>query len=97
MYPRRSSRGSPQYESHDRGLALVDRTPLAEHEFQSVRSALLVDVIRRPVDVVLGNSIHDLEMLEIAGQAIAVNPNPDLERIAHAKGWKIYWPEGTAS
>ena len=54
-------------------------------------------VIRRPVDVVLGNSIHDLEMLEIAGQAIAVNPNSDLEKIAHAKGWKIYWPEGTAS
>jgi phosphoserine phosphatase len=47
------------------------------------------------VDLCLGNSIHDLAMLEIARNSIAVNPNPDLEAIAKKKDWKIYWPEGT--
>jgi len=61
------------------------------------KATAIREVIRRPVDVVLGNSIHDLEMLETAGRAIAVNPNSDLKKIAQAKGWKIYWPEGTAS
>jgi phosphoserine phosphatase len=59
------------------------------------KATAIQEVIRRPVDVVLGNSIHDLAMLEIAGHAIAVNPNPDLEKIAQGKAWKIYWPEGT--
>lgn len=59
------------------------------------KATAIREIIRRPVDVVLGNSIHDLAMLEIAGHAIAVNPNPDLEKIAQAKGWNIYWPAGT--
>ena len=59
------------------------------------KATAIQEVIRRPVDVVLGNSIHDLAMLEMAGHAIAVNPNPDLEKIAQGKAWKIYWPEGT--
>jgi HAD superfamily hydrolase (TIGR01490 family) len=58
------------------------------------KATAIREVIRRPVDVVLGNSIHDLAMLEMAGHAIAVNPNPDLEKIAQGKAWKIYWPEG---
>jgi phosphoserine phosphatase len=61
------------------------------------KATAIREVIRRPVDVVLGNSIHDLAMLEIAEHAVAVNPNPDVEKIARGKGWKIYWPEGTAS
>jgi phosphoserine phosphatase len=59
------------------------------------KATAIREVIRRSVDVVLGNSIHDLAMLEIARHAIAVNPNPDLEQIAQGKAWKIYWPEGT--
>jgi phosphoserine phosphatase len=59
------------------------------------KATAIREVIGRPVDVCLGNSIHDLAMLEIAGSAIAVNPNPDLELIADGKGWKIYWPSGT--
>ena len=59
------------------------------------KATAIREVIRRTVDVVLGNSIHDLAMLEIAGHAIAVNPNPDLEKIAQGRAWKIYWPEGT--
>jgi len=27
--------------------------------------------------------------------AFAVNPNPDLEKMAQQKGWKVYWPTGT--
>jgi len=59
------------------------------------KATAIREVIGRPVDVCLGNSIHDLAMLEIAGSAIAINPNRDLETIAAEKGWTIYWPEGT--
>lgn len=59
------------------------------------KATAIREVIRRPVDVVLGNSLHDEAMLEIARQAIAVNPNADLEKIAQTKKWRIYWPEGT--
>jgi phosphoserine phosphatase len=61
------------------------------------KATAIREIIPRPVDVVLGNSIHDLAMLEIAEHAIAVNPNPDVEKIARKKRWKIYWPEGTVS
>jgi phosphoserine phosphatase len=59
------------------------------------KAAAIDEVIGRPVDLCLGNSIHDLAMLEIARNSIAVNPNSDLEAIAKKKDWKIYWPEGT--
>jgi len=59
------------------------------------KAAAIDEMIGRPVDLCLGNSIHDLAMLEIARNSIAVNPNPDLEAIAKKKDWKIYWPEGT--
>ena len=54
-----------------------------------------MEVIKKPVDVCFGNSIHDADMLEIARHAFAVNPNPDLEKIAAEKSWQIYWPSGT--
>lgn len=59
------------------------------------KATAIAEVVQRPVDAVLGNSIHDLAMLEIARHPFAVNPNPDLEQIAHKRGWKIYWPVGT--
>ena len=37
------------------------------------------------MDVCFGNSVHDLAMLEIARHPFAVNPNPDLEKIAAGK------------
>src|SRR5262249_56295792 len=46
------------------------------------KATAIREVIRRPVDVVLGNSIHDLEVLEMAGGAVCVNPEPDLAKIA---------------
>lgn len=59
------------------------------------KARAIKEVVRRPVEVCLGNSIHDLAMLEMAKGAIAVNPNQDLERIAQIRGWTIYWPTGT--
>jgi len=51
--------------------------------------------VRKPVDVCFGNSIHDREMLELARHAFAVNPNPDLEKLARERDWPVYWPGGT--
>jgi len=59
------------------------------------KAKAIAEVIQKPVDVCFGNSIHDAAMLELARQAFAVNPNPDLEKIAQEKGWQIYWPSGT--
>ena len=46
-------------------------------------------------DAAFGNSRWDAEMLRIAQHAFAINPNPDLERMAKERGWTIYFPEGT--
>ncbi len=43
-------------------------------------------------DAVFGNSMHDLNMLEIAREAYAVHPFADLRAIAAARGWTIYPP-----
>jgi len=59
------------------------------------KAAAIAEVVQKPVDVCFGNSIHDLAMLEVARHAFAVNPNPDLEKIAAEKSWQIYWPSGT--
>lgn len=42
-----------------------------------------------------GNSRWDADMMALARHAFAVNPNPDLEQTARARGWHIYWPERT--
>lgn len=49
-------------------------------------------VLTSPLDVSFGNSIFDLEMLELASNPFAVNPNPDLQQIAEQRGWKFYQP-----
>jgi phosphoserine phosphatase len=59
------------------------------------KATALREIVKRPVDVCFGNSIHDADMLAIAAHAVAVNPNADLERIAREKEWVIYWPAGT--
>ncbi len=59
------------------------------------KAKAIAEVVQKSVDVCFGNSIHDLAMLEVARHAFAVNPNPDLEKIAHEKSWQIYWPSGT--
>jgi phosphoserine phosphatase len=59
------------------------------------KATAIREVVQQPVDICFGNSVHDAAMLEIAGKAFAINPNPDLEAHAQEKGWKIYWPSGT--
>ena len=59
------------------------------------KATAIQEVVNKPVDICFGNSIHDLDMLEVARHAFAVNPNPDLEEIAQEKSWQIYWPSGS--
>jgi HAD superfamily phosphoserine phosphatase-like hydrolase len=57
----------------------------------------LRDVAKKNVDAAFGNSRWDTEMLAMAGHGFAVNPNPDLEALAHERGWTVYFPDGTRS
>ena len=59
------------------------------------KATAIAEVVKKPVDVCFGNSIHDVSMMEVARHPFAVNPNPDLEKIAREKGWQTYWPAGT--
>jgi HAD superfamily phosphoserine phosphatase-like hydrolase len=63
------------------------RVPTGEGKVRVIRQH-----IRGPVDASFGNSIHDAAMLSLARHAFAVNPNPDLEKIAQLQGWPIYRP-----
>ncbi len=58
-----------------------------------LKQVAIEEVIRRPVDAVFGNSIHDFAMMEKARSAYAINPNPELWQKATALGWNVYWPE----
>jgi HAD superfamily phosphoserine phosphatase-like hydrolase len=68
------------------------RVPSGNGKPQALRES-----VKKRVDVAFGNSRWDTEMLEMAGQAVAVNPNPDLEAKARERGWLIYFPEKTLS
>ena len=48
--------------------------------------------IPEPVDICMGNSVHDAAMLELARHAFAVGPTPALQEIAREKTWNSYWP-----
>jgi phosphoserine phosphatase len=76
--------------TEDRATAELIRVPSGEGKAVAIR-----EFISGQVDAVFGNSIHDLAMLELARHPFAVNPNPDLEQIALARKWTIYWPEKT--
>ncbi|MGH9514278.1 MAG: HAD family hydrolase [Terriglobales bacterium] len=52
----------------------------------------ILEVIKQVPDVAFGNSRWDTDMLDLARHRFAVNPNPDLEKLAQEKGWTIYWP-----
>ncbi|HTD24237.1 MAG TPA: haloacid dehalogenase-like hydrolase [Terriglobales bacterium] len=64
------------------------RVPTGEGKAVAVRQ-----FIGGQVDMVFGNSVHDAAMLGLARHAYAVNPNPDLKRIAQERGWTIYEPD----
>jgi HAD superfamily phosphoserine phosphatase-like hydrolase len=55
----------------------------------------ILEVIGKAPDAAFGNSRWDTEMLALARHGFAINPNPDLEQVAHERGWVIYWPDGT--
>jgi len=50
-------------------------------------------VVRKDPDAAFGNSRWDADMLKIARHSFAVNPNPDLEKLAQDRGWRVYWPD----
>jgi phosphoserine phosphatase len=60
----------------------------------SGKAQALREVVRKDVDAAFGNSRWDTEMLAVARDPFAINPNTDLESIARARGWNIYFPEG---
>ena len=66
---------------------LID-VPTDEGKAEALRRAG-VDV----PDVVFGNSVHDLAMLELAGRAYPVNPSPALVELSAQRGWAVYFPE----
>ena len=45
-------------------------------------------------DVVFGNSLHDLAMLEMARLAVPVNASDGLRRAAAERGWRLMQPAG---
>jgi phosphoserine phosphatase len=55
------------------------------------------EVIQRNPDAAFGNSRWDADMLKLARHPFAVNPNPDLEAIARAGGWQVYWPDSVSA
>jgi HAD superfamily hydrolase (TIGR01490 family) len=59
------------------------------------KATAIHEVLKKTVDICFGNAIHDLAMLEIARHPVAVNPNPDLEKIVQERSWQVYWPAGT--
>ena len=56
------------------------------------KARALREVLKSPLDVSFGNSMFDLEMLELARHPFAVNPNDDLRNIAKQRGWPFYQP-----
>jgi len=56
------------------------------------KARALQRVLKIPLDVSFGNSIFDLEMLELARTPFPVNPNDDLRKIAEERGWRFYQP-----
>ena len=56
------------------------------------KARALREALNAPLDVSFGNSMFDLEMLELARNPFAVNPNDDLRKIGEQRGWPFYQP-----
>src|SRR5713101_7445914 len=65
----------------------VIRVPSGKGKPQAIR-----EVIARTPDAVFGNSVWDADMLEIAHHPYAINPTPELRKIAGEKRWPVYFP-----
>jgi len=75
----------------------LTRMPSGEGKARSIREVVQRNSSKPSIDAVFGNSVHDAAMMRMAGNAYAVNPNPDLAVIAEANGWTIYWPQLTSA
>jgi HAD superfamily phosphoserine phosphatase-like hydrolase len=56
------------------------------------KARALQHALAKPLDTSFGNSMFDLEMLELARNPFAVNPNDDLRGVAEARHWRFYQP-----
>ncbi|MFY9844367.1 MAG: HAD-IB family phosphatase [Terriglobales bacterium] len=56
------------------------------------KSEALRSVLKGTLDCAFGNAIWDREMLAMSTHPFAINPNPNLQEIAIAKGWTVYQP-----
>jgi HAD superfamily phosphoserine phosphatase-like hydrolase len=63
------------------------RVPTDERKAEAIR-----ELLPRMPDAVFGNSMHDFHMMELGAKAFAINPNPDLEKVACERGWTVYQP-----
>jgi phosphoserine phosphatase len=70
----------------------VIRVPSGKGKPEAIR-----DVIARTPDAVFGNSIWDVDMLEIAHHPFVINPTPELLTISGARKWPVYYPEPVSS
>ncbi len=66
------------------------RVPTGRDKPKAIHTA-----IGRTPDVAFGNSIWDAAMLGIARHPFAINPTPELEKVARQRKWSIYLPDST--
>jgi phosphoserine phosphatase len=57
-----------------------------------LKAVAIRELIGKPMDVVFGNSVHDVAMLEIAKHPVCVGPTAELEQIALQRKWSVYRP-----
>ena len=70
------------------------RVPSGPGKAEAIRSVLALKSPPDPrPDCAFGNAIWDREMLAVSKHAFAINPNPDLKKIALANGWTVYQPD----
>lgn len=69
----------------------IHRVPTDEDKVVAIK-----ECIPGRVDMVFGNSVHDAAMLELPPHPFAINPTPELRQIASSRGWKQYFPIGSA-
>jgi len=57
-----------------------------------LKAAAIRELLPRTPDMVFGNSIHDLAMMQLGQKAFAINPTDELEAEARKRGWNLYKP-----
>jgi len=68
------------------------RVPSGPGKSEAIRSVLKSSPDHVP-DCAFGNAIWDREMLALSKHPFAINPNPDLKKIALSNGWTVYQPQ----